>query len=371
MSEHLDVQPGEILVTVGTMKGAWLFAGDPERGKWRWSGPHFRGEQVYSIRFDGRGGRRRLLAGTEHGHWGAVVRCSDDLGRSWSEPAEGNLRFPEGTDAALARVWQLQPAGDDRPGTVWAGVEPAALFRSDDGGETFELVQGLWDHPHRPRWEPGGGGLCLHTVLPDPADPERMWIAISTGGVYRTEDGGRSWQARNDGVRAVFLPDKYPEFGQCVHKVALAGGRPDRLYLQNHWGLYRSDDGADHWEDMANGVPSDFGFPMVAHPTDPDTAWIIPLDSDQFRCTPDGQARVYRTRDAGDSWEPLTGGLPERDAWLTVLRDGFATDGLDPAGLYFGTRTGQLFASSDEGDSWQALAEWLPPVVCVKAAVVP
>ena len=371
MNEHIDVQAGEVLLTVGTMKGAWLFAGDPERGKWRWSGPHFRGEQVYAIRFDGRGGRHRLLAGTEHGHWGAVVRSSDDLGRSWSEPAEGNLRFPEGTDAALARVWQLQPAGDDRPGTIWAGVEPAALFRSDDGGETFELVKGLWDHPHRPRWEPGGGGLCLHTVLPDPADPERMWIAISTGGVYRTDDGGRSWQARNDGVRAVFLPDKYPEFGQCVHKIAPAGGRPDRLYLQNHWGLYRSDDGGDHWEDMANGVPSDFGFPMVTHPTDPDTAWIIPLDSDEFRCTPDGQARVYRTRDAGGSWEALTDGLPERDAWLTVLRDGFASDGLDPAGLYFGTRTGQLFGSADEGDSWQALAEWLPPVVCVKAAVVP
>src|SRR5215211_958195 len=194
----VESQEASVLLTVGTMKGAWLFAGDPDRGKWRWSGPHFRGEQVYAIRFDGRGRRRRLLAGTEHGHWGAVVRCSDDLGRSWSEPAEGNLRFPEGTDAALARVWQLQPAGDDRPGTVWAGVEPAALFRSDDGGETFELVQGLWDHPHRPRWEPGGGGLCLHTVLPDPADPDRMWIAISTGGVYRTEDDGRSWQARND-----------------------------------------------------------------------------------------------------------------------------------------------------------------------------
>jgi hypothetical protein len=169
----------------------------------------------------------------------------------------------------------------------------------------------------------------------------------------------------------VFLPNKYPEFGQCVHKVAPAGGRPDRLYLQNHWGLYRSDDAGDSWEDMANGVPSDFGFPMVAHPRDPDTAWIIPLDSDQFRCTPDGQARVYRTRDAGASWAALTDGLPERDAWLTVLRDGFATDGLDPAGLYFGTRTGQLYASADEGERWQSLAEWLPPVVCVKAAVVP
>jgi hypothetical protein len=268
-------------------------------------------------------------------------------------------------------VWQLQPAGDDRPDTVFAGVEPAALFRSDDRGETFELVRGLWDHPHRPRWEPGGGGLCLHTVLVDPGDPDRMWIAISTGGVYRTEDGGKSWQARNQGVRAVFLPDKHPEFGQCVHKIAPAGGNPDRLYLQNHWGLYRSDDAGDHWEDMANGVPSDFGFPMVAHPRDPGTAWIIPLDSDQFRCTPDGRARVYRTGDAGASWEALGDGLPERDAWLTVLRDGFGTDGLDPAGLYFGTRTGQLYASADEGGHWQTLAGWLPPVVCVKAAVVP
>ena len=371
IGEHIEVGSGDLLLTVGTMKGAWLFAADPGREAWRWSGPHFPGEQVYAVRFDGRGGRRRLLAGTEHGHWGAVVRASDDLGRTWSDPAEGNLRFPEGTDAALARVWQLQPAGDDRPDTVWAGVEPAALFRSDDAGESFRLVEGLWEHPHRPRWEPGGGGLCLHTVLPDPADPDRMWVAISTGGVYRTDDGGDSWRPRNDGIRVVFLPDKYPEFGQCVHKVAPAGGRPDRLYLQNHWGLYRSDDGGDHWVDMANGVPSDFGFPMVAHPRDPDTAWIIPLDSDEFRCTPDGRARVYRTRDAGDSWEPLGAGLPDRDAWLTVLRDGFTSDGLDPAGLYFGTRTGQLYASADEGERWRSLAGWLPPVVCVKAAVVP
>ena len=231
---------------------------------------------------------------------GAVVRSSDDLGRSWSEPAEGNLRFPEGTDAALARVWQLQPASDDRPGTV--GRSSRRRCSGPTTAETFELVQGLWDHPHRPRWEPGGGGLCLHTVLPDPADPDRMWIAISTGGVYRTEDGGRSWQARNQGVRVVFPPCA-PEFGQCVHKIAPAGGRPDRLYLQNHWGLYRSDDGGDHWEDMANGVPSDFGFPMVAHPSDP---------------TPPGSSRSTPTSSAA----PRRPGsrLPDLDAAATGSR---------------------------------------------------
>ncbi len=244
MDEHLTAESGDVLLAIGTMKGVWLFRSDPDRQAWQSSGPHFPGEAVYAVRFDGRGGRRRLLAGTEDGHWGAVVRCSDDLGRTWSDPAEGNVRFPQGTDAALRRVWQLQPAGPDRPDTVFAGVEPAALFRSDDRGETFELVTGLWDHPHRPRWEPGGGGLCLHTVVVDQADPERMWVAISTGGVYRSDDGGRTWQARNHGVRAEFRPDKHPEFGQCVHKIAPAAGRPERLYLQNHWGLYRSDDAA-------------------------------------------------------------------------------------------------------------------------------
>jgi hypothetical protein len=364
---------GDVILLVGTTKGAFLFSADADRRHFEADGPHFPGQSIYAMAFDGRGGRRRLLAGTGSSHWGAVVRWSDDLGKTWADPAEGNVRFPSSTGASLNQIWQLRPDGDQRPDTVWAGVEPAALFRSDDGGETFGLVQGLWDHPHRPRWQPGGGGLCLHTVLPHPTDPERIWVAISTGGVYRSDDGGGSWRSRNQGVRAQFLPepDRYPEFGQCVHKIALAAGRPDRLYLQNHWGLYRTDDGGDQWEDMANGVPSDFGFPIVAHPGDPDTAYIIPLISDEFRCTPDARMQVFRTRDAGASWEPLGAGLPQREAYLTVLRDGFASDGLDPAGLYFGTRTGELFASTDEGADWRLVAEWLPPVTCVKAAVVP
>ncbi len=360
-----------ILLMVGTTKGAFLFRGGEDRSAgFEVSGPYFPGLAVYALAFDGRGGRRRLLAGVESSHWGAMVHRSDDLGRTWSDPAEGNVRFPEGTAAALTRVWQLTPADVDRPDTVYAGVEPAALFRSDDAGETFELVRGLWDHPHRPRWQPGGGGLCLHTVVPDRTDPERMWVAISAAGVYRTDDDGASWQARNRGVRADFLPDHHPEFGQCVHKIAQAAGEPDVLYLQNHWGLYRSDDGADSWTDIANGVPSDFGFPIVAHPSEPGTAFAIPLESDGFRCMPEGRARVYRTRDAGGSWEALCAGLPQRDAYLTVLRDGFATDGLAPAGLYFGTRTGQVFASDDEGEHWRLVAGWLPPVLCVKAAAV-
>jgi hypothetical protein len=364
---------GGVLLMVGTMKGAFLLRSDDGRDAFTVTGPHFPGETVYALAFDGRAGRRRILAGTSSMHWGAVVRHSDDLGASWTDPAEGNVRFPEGTGASLAQVWQLQPAGPGQPDTVYAGVEPAALFRSDDGGEHFELVTGLWEHPHRPQWQPGGGGLCLHTVLPDPSDPDRLLVAISTGGVYRSDDGGGSWRACNQGIRAPFLPEgqQYPEFGQCVHKVARAAGQPDRLYLQHHFGVYRSDDHAQRWQDVGAGLPSDFGFPMVAHPRDPDSAWVLPLDSDQRRWTPDGRPRVHRTADGGASWQPLGDGLPDRGAYLTVLRDGFATDGMDPAGLYFGTRTGQLYASADEGEHWRLLAEYLPPVVCVKAAALP
>ncbi len=231
-------------------------------------------------------------------------------------------------------------------------------------------MQGLFDHPHRARWEPGGGGLCLHTIVLGGKGPSDILVAISTGGVYQTSDGGRSWRASNQGVRADFLPNKHPEFGQCVHKVARAAGRPERLYLQNHWGLYRSDDGGASWKDIAKGVPSDFGFPMVAHPRDPDTAYIITVESDEFRCAPEGKLRVYRTQDGGGSWHPLTAGLPQNEAFETVLRDGLANDRLDPSGVYFGTRNGKLYGSDDEGSSWRLIREGLPPIACVKTALV-
>lgn len=363
---------GDVLVMVGTMKGAFLFWSGGERRQWRMEGPHFRGETVYSLAFDQRGGRRRALAGTQSFHWGSVVRASDDFGATWSAPDRQNVRFPEDSGLAVANIWQLRPGRETEPDVVYCGVEPAALFESRDAGDSWSAVEGLLKHEHRPQWQPGGGGLCLHTIVLDAGDPARMGIAISTGGFYRTDDGGVTWRARNQGVRAQFLPEeqRYPEFGQCVHKVVNHPSRPGRLFLQNHWGLYRSDDWGDSWHDIANGVPSDFGFAMEMHPHDPDTVYIVPIDSDQFRVVPEAKLRVYRTRDAGASWEPLGDGLPQEGAYEVVLRDSLAADGHRTAGIYFGTRSGKLFGSADEGDSWMEIAGALPPIVCVKAAVI-
>ncbi len=304
-------------------------------------------------------------------HWGPIVRWSDDLGRTWTEEDRAALAFPADTEVSLARIWQLAPGGNDEPDVVYAGVEPAALFRSEDGGRSFSLVRALWDHPHRGSWQPGGGGLCLHTVLVHPDDPERLLVAVSAAGVYLSNDGGGSWRASNAGIVATFLPGSpTPEFGQCVHKVARDAGDPERLYLQHHDGIYRSDDGGGSWAPMASIAGVDFGFPVVAHPTRPDTAYLFPLQGAEYRCNPDGRCVVWRTSDAGASWSALTDGLPQADAHLTVLRDAFSTDGDDPAGLYFGTRSGEVYASADDGDSWQLLAAHLPPVLSVRAAPV-
>jgi hypothetical protein len=361
---------GDVLLMVGTTKGAFLLRSDAARREWRMDGPHFPGESVYAMAFDGRAGRRRILAAPMSYHWGSVLRASDDFGATWTAPDRQNVRFPEGSDLALKQIWQLLPGPAAEPDVLYCGVEPSALFRSDDAGESWSPVQGLLSHEHRPHWHPGGGGQCLHTILLDPADRRRMLVAMSTGGVYRTDDGGATWRPRNAGVRAEFLPDRYPEFGQCVHKVVHHPARPERLFLQNHWGLYRSDDWGDGWQDVANGVPSDFGFAMQMHPHDPDTVYAVPLESDGFRCVPEAKLRVYRTRDAGASWEPLSSGLPQRGAYETVLRDALTADALDPAGIYFGTRSGKLYGSADGGDTWAELADGLPSIACVKAAVV-
>ena len=360
---------GDVLLMIGTTKGAFLARADRKRKKWDITGPHFPGRDVRAICLDTRAGKTRLLAAVWSMHFGAVIHLSDDFGATWTEPTHANVKFPADTKLALEQIWQIVPALEEN--ALWAGVAPAALFHSTDGGTTWSLNRGLFDHPHRPKWEPGGGGLCLHTIVPHPTDPKRMHIAISTGGVYRTSDGAKTWTAKSKGVRSEFHPDQFPEFGQCVHKIVRHPSRPERFFLQNHWGLYRSDDAGDSWTDIANNVPSDFGFALAMHPGDADTVYVIPLESDGFRCVPEGKLRVYRTTNGGKKWAPLTKGLPQKDAFETILRDGLCTDSLDPAGVYFGTRNGKVFASANDGDSWKQRFDGLPPVVCVKTAIVP
>lgn len=361
---------GDVVLMIGTTKGAFLLHSDASRTRWQLDGPHFAGEEVYAMALDQRAGGRVLWAAPGNAFYGTTLRRSDDLGRSWSAGEERPLKFPDGSGLSLKRVWQIRPGRAAQPNHLLLGVEPSCLFESRDGGDTWCVMDGLLGHEHRTHWAPGNGGLCLHTVILDPNSSERTMVAMSTGGVYRTDDGGRSWKPRNHGVRAEFLPDKHPEFGQCVHKITHNAARPERFFLQNHWGLYRSDDWGDSWEDIANGVPSDFGFAIVAHPHDPDTVYIIPLESDVFRCVPEARLRVYRTRNAGETWEPLSAGLPQEYAFETILRDSLDADSHDPAGIYFGTRSGRVYGSADNGDSWMLIQGALPPVTCVKAAVI-
>ena len=356
------------LLAIGTRKGLWLARSDDDRRTWTLGEPHLLAQEVAAVSIDTRGTTPRVLAGIQYGHWGPTVMWSDDLGASWQETETGAIRFPEGTGAALARVWQLRPDSADRPGVVWAGCEPHSLWRSTDGGCSFSLVRGLWDHPHRPTWEPGGGGGAVHTVLPDPAS-ERVTVAMSTGGVYVSEDGGSDWTPRNSGLSAVFLPEP-PEYGQCVHKVAVDAAGPDRMYAQNHFGVFRTDDAGKAWTSIAEGLPADFGFPVVASPSTPGTAWVVPLVADVQRVPPEGRLQVHRTRDAGETWTALTTGLPD-SCWAAVVRDACCADEGDPTGLYVGTRDGCVYASADEGDSFTLVADHLPDVLVVRAARIP
>lgn len=358
-----------VLLAIGTSKGLFLATSD-DRGDWQVTGTQFPMNAIYSVAVDTRRPTPRLLAGFASSHWGPTLATSDDLGRSWREPPQPPIAFPADTGVSLGAVWQIAPAGADEPDVVYAGTQPSALFRSDDGGVHYELIRPLWDHPHRPEWGEGFGGQAIHTVLPHPDDPGRVLVAMSSGGVYRTEDAGASWHAANTGIRAPFLPDEWPEFGQCVHKVVRDPADPDRLYAQNHHGVYRSDDDGRSWTSIAQGLPSDFGFAMVAHPRRSGTIWNFPLEAYDSRFPPDRRCRVYRSGDAGSSWEALSRGLPEGDFYPAVLRDAMCADDADPAGVYFGTRSGSVYGSRDEGESWSLIAAHLPDVLCVRAAEV-
>jgi photosystem II stability/assembly factor-like uncharacterized protein len=356
-----------LLVLVGTRKGAFIFESDSSRQEWQLHGPHFLGWTLQHMKYDDRSGF--LYAVLDHAVYGSNLHRSADQGQSWQ--MVGAPQFPPGDERTITRIWHVQPGHPSQPGRIWLGADPGALFRSDDHGQTWTPIPGINDHPTREGWQPGAGGMMVHTIVQDPADASRMFVAISAAGVFRTEDGGRSWQPKNKGVRADFLPDKYPEVGQCCHHLVMSPQDPDVLYQQNHCGVYRTLDGGDNWDDIGTDrLPATFGFPMAIHPRDGRTVYVVPERSDEFRYTPEGKFRVYRTRDAGESWQGLTAGLPQENAFLNVFREGLATDPLEPAGVYVGTGTGHVYYSRDEGDTWQVLSDTLPPIYSVGTAVI-
>jgi hypothetical protein len=354
-----------ILILVGTKKGAFILVGGADRRSWELRGPFCEAWPLCHVIADPESAT--IYAGGGNEWFGPAVWKSADLGATWTHSSEG-LAYQAG-EQPIKSVWSLAAAG----GALYAGVEPAGLFRSADGGASWQHVAGLREHPSCPNWQPGGGGLILHSLVPHPTAAQRLWIGISAAGVFYTEDGGATWAPRNQGTRCDFLPEgqRYPEYGQCVHCVVMAPGMPDRLYQQNHCGMYRSEDGGQHWTSIEQGLPSSFGFPAAAHPHDPDSLFLVPLNGDTAgRYVPDAKAAVWRTRDRGETWQALRDGLPQQNTFFGVLRQAMATDRLEPAGVYFGTNTGALYASADEGDSWTCVAQHLPPIHSVETLVV-
>ena len=355
----------KVLILVGTKKGAFILESDAARRSWELRGPFCETWPMNHVVADPATGT--IYGGGGNEWFGPAVWKSGDLGETWTHSSEG-LAYPAGEEP-IKTVWSMAPAA----GTLYAGVEPAGLFRSDDSGRSWQHVAGLRDHASRPEWQPGGGGLILHSLVLHPADAKRIWVGISTAGVFHTADGGQTWEPRNRGTRCDFLPEdqKYPEHGQCVHCVVMAAGMPDRLYQQNHCGMYRSDDAGRAWQSIEAGLPSSFGFPAAAHPRDPDTLYLVPLNGDiAGRFMPDAKAAVWRTRDGGKTWSDKREGLPQESAFFGVLRQALATDSMDPAGVYFGTGSGEVYASADEGDRWTCIARHLPTISSVETLVV-
>lgn len=364
----------QIRVLVGTRKGAFIITSDGTRRAWQIDGPHFGGWQIMHVK--GSPADPDRLYASQWTDWhGQVVQRSDDGGTSWEamgnefayDGVPGTHQWYDGTSHPweFKRIWHFEPSPDDAD-TVFAGGEDAALFRSDDGGRTWAELAALRTHSSGEKWQPGAGGMCLHTILIDPANPQRMYVAISAAGAFRTDDGGQSWNVVTRGLRSNFLPEPEAAVGHCVHRMAMHPTRPDTVFMQKHWDICRTDDAGELWTEVSGDLPSDFGFPIAVHAHEPETIYVVPILSDSEHYPPEGKLRVYRSRTGGNEWEPLTQGLPQRDCYVNILRDAMAVDSLDPCGVYFGTTGGQVYASGDDGDTWQTIAGHLPAVLSVE-----
>jgi photosystem II stability/assembly factor-like uncharacterized protein len=368
-----------VRVLVGTRKGAFILTADGKRDRWEVSGPHFAGWEIYHVK-GSPVNPDRLYASQSSGWFGQTMQRSDDGGQTWEpvgnefiyDGVPGTHQWYDGTQHPweFKRVWHLEPSLTD-PDTVYAGVEDAALFRSTDGGKTWKELSGLRCHTTGPSWQPGAGGMCLHTILLDPTRPGRIFTAISAAGAFRTDDGGETWKPINRGLKSEYIPDPDAEVGHCVHRLALHPSRPDVLFMQKHWDVMRSDDAGDSWREVSGNLPSDFGFPIDVHAHEPETIYVVPIKSDSHHFPPDGKLRVYRSRTGGDEWEALTNGLPQSDCYVNVLRDAMSVDSLDSCGIYFGTTGGQVYASADSGDTWTAIVRDLPAVLSVEVQTLP
>ena len=368
-----------VRVLVGTHKGAFVLSSDGKRKNWEVSGPHFGGLEIYHLK--GSPVDPNRIYASQVGDWfGQVVHRSNDGGKTWEavgnkflyDGATGTHQWYDGTAHPweFKRVWHLEPSHID-PDTVYGGVEDAALFRTTDGGQTWSELSWLRTHESGPKWAPGAGGMGVHTILLDPSDPQRIFVAISAAGVFRSDDGGETWMPKTRGLTSNFMPDPTAEIGHCVHRIAMHPSRPKTLYMQKHWDVMRSDDSGDSWQEVSGDLPSDFGFVVDVHAHEPETVYVVPILSDSLHYPPDGKLRVYRSRSGGNEWEALAKGLPQKDCYVNVLRDAMSVDTLDPCGVYFGTTGGQVYASADAGDSWAPIVHDLPAVLSVEAQILP
>jgi hypothetical protein len=363
-----------VRVLVGTRKGAFILTADGKRKDWTVEGPHFGGWEIYHLKGSS-ADPNRIYVSQSTGWHGQLIQRSDDGGKTFApvgndfryDGVPGTHQWYDGTPHPweFARVWHLEPSLND-PDTVYAGVEDAALFRSVDGGQSWQELSGLREHGSGPFWQPGAGGMCLHTIIQDPTNADRMVIAISAAGAFRTDDGAKTWQPINRGLKSEGIPDAAAEVGHCVHHVAAHPSRPQTLFMQKHWDVMRSDDAGDNWHEVSGNLPTDFGFVIDVHAHEPDTIYVLPIKSDMEHFVPDGKLRVYRSRTGGHEWEPLTNGLPQENVYVNVLRDAMSVDSLDDCGVYFGTTGGQVYCSPDGGDSWQPIVRDLPAVLSVE-----